>query len=695
MPTATPATRLPVTATADAEGLMPSDHFESVEGATSAFSAGALVKFPASGFPLQLQYLTVSQTLQVTGAVQSLSPVGFQGVGSNLTGVDAETLGGLDAADYATAAALTAGLAGKAALVHVHADATGAAAGFMPAADFTKLAAIGTDYVRFAAETATGGTGTAAAPYTHADNTGGIQTCVTALAARGGEVILSPGEYTVSTPILIRSSAIHVRGRAVGHGDGGNAEGEGEYGAKIALAAGTSGFRMGSTPSKPHAVTLERFYIYSPGKVITAPVWNSPFGPSGIVIDQYSDQFRILQVRFNNLPVGVLLTGVPDCVHVLNCDFIGCHVGVYYPTGYASDYNEITENVFSDIDSWGVNFDTDGSAGGATGTHRALIHNNEFIRCCRTATYAGTLFKCAFISFRTNEIFSDNLVCDTGKTLLGSLSIGADGLQLRGSYGTVTGNLILNHNESGFAGIRIFGHHYTVTGNTFNGNATDIILDAASADNRITQPGATVTDNGSRNIVNGTSKNVGDPDTTGAWNGVTKPDGTVIHDTSGGLTWLYHSSLTGGRLSLNSSAATLARYVESFCDTWTFTGGARTYGFTTTNDHPHGFYVHQGNANNTTDYMEGEVELAAGTYTLTVLSQKGNNRGLLKVEVNGVNLGNVDLYNAAAALNNQQDSIAGVVIATSGRQTIRLTKAGKNASSSSYFGTVTSVRLKV
>lgn len=85
------------------------------------------------------------------------------------------------------------------------------------------------------------------------------------------------------------------------------------------------------------------------------------------------------------------------------------------------------------------------------------------------------------------------------------------------------------------------------------------------------------------------------------------------------------------------------------------------------------------------NYLTYDLPMVAGTYTLDFFVAKYSDSGLVDIVINGAApLGTqLNLYNSSltAAL----ISVTGVVIATSGRQEIKLLVNGKDASSSNYY----------
>lgn len=87
-----------------------------------------------------------------------------------------------------------------------------------------------------------------------------------------------------------------------------------------------------------------------------------------------------------------------------------------------------------------------------------------------------------------------------------------------------------------------------------------------------------------------------------------------------------------------------------------------------------------------------DVYLQAGTCTLSLTHSKGTNRGIYTAQLDGITVGTIDGY--AASTTNGLDTTS-FTVATTGLHRIKLKMLTKNASSSSYFGIITSISLTV
>ncbi|WP_426449620.1 fibronectin type III domain-containing protein [Paenibacillus sp. S-38] len=90
------------------------------------------------------------------------------------------------------------------------------------------------------------------------------------------------------------------------------------------------------------------------------------------------------------------------------------------------------------------------------------------------------------------------------------------------------------------------------------------------------------------------------------------------------------------------------------------------------------------NSNTIGDYVEYEVNVPqAGTYKLKTVYRTGDNRGIVKLTVDGKEQGSpLDLYSSAAQF--QEADFGSITFATPGIKVIRFTVTGKNTSSTDY-----------
>lgn len=92
-------------------------------------------------------------------------------------------------------------------------------------------------------------------------------------------------------------------------------------------------------------------------------------------------------------------------------------------------------------------------------------------------------------------------------------------------------------------------------------------------------------------------------------------------------------------------------------------------------------YLSDGNQNR---YLEYLILLSAGTWTMTVITEKGSNRGIATLTFDGgSSLGTIDAYSSGATVNDVM-TITGIVVPTTKLITMRLAINSKNGSSSAY-----------
>lgn len=82
-----------------------------------------------------------------------------------------------------------------------------------------------------------------------------------------------------------------------------------------------------------------------------------------------------------------------------------------------------------------------------------------------------------------------------------------------------------------------------------------------------------------------------------------------------------------------------------------------------------------------------DISLSAGTWTFALIHTTYINRGIYSVQLDGVEKGTIDGYSGSAVFG-VRSTIAGIAVSTSGKVTLKLKMATKNASSSSYFGAI-------
>lgn len=158
------------------------------------------------------------------------------------------------------------------------------------------------------------------------------------------------------------------------------------------------------------------------------------------------------------------------------------------------------------------------------------------------------------------------------------------------------------------------------------------------------------------------------------------------------------------------TASNMDRYVgppQPFVDIDMFMGPIAATGFTvlatSTNDLRNGYRANTPAQN---DSIEWNVALGAGTWTLQLMSRKDASSAILTVALStdassytsvgsspyNASASTIDLYNGST-LYNQQSSLTGITIATTGVYRLRLRAETKNASSSNYAAYLNGLRL--
>lgn len=148
---------------------------------------------------------------------------------------------------------------------------------------------------------------------------------------------------------------------------------------------------------------------------------------------------------------------------------------------------------------------------------------------------------------------------------------------------------------------------------------------------------------------------------------------------------------TGGQVLGVNSGATAPEWTDA--DPWRIDieplgGGEANTGWNTLQNTTGDAYfgalkTDNGNQNNLVDFT---FVVQKGTYTITLMHVKNTDHGIYSVQVDAVEVGTVDGYNGSRSPQSI-GSVTGVAIAT-GKHTLRLKMATKNASSSNYYGEV-------
>ncbi len=387
------------------------------------------------------------------------------------------------------------------------------------------------------------GTGTEASPYTHADGTGGINTLITSLIADRGGCIALDGKTSISTPILMTNTkgGISLRGTSAGFMQdivyGADAEGL-DRGTKIKVTANVNCINIGNaTTPRPTAMMIDRLYLDGNSAAVA--------GPHGIHFAGHTDHVIIQDVNIRNFYRGIYdPVGYGDSIVIDRVQMTACRIPVEITS---TSYGRMVNTIFSHNYA-GCNF----SGGvGVVMTGCALVYN-----CLEAGTSYNMVFGGTGCTMAGNSIVTAGWYDDT-KDFAHALQVTGTGTSCTGNFlgaGATTFEIICAGSKCNISGNTLLVPNTgtpKIVGNISVGGNNNIIdqptwsVSVSGNDNVIN---AIVTsDTGSRNIINGISKNAGDPASAGVWNGVAKPDGVKIYDTSNNKLYLYHSLLSGGR----------------------------------------------------------------------------------------------------------------------------------------------------
>jgi hypothetical protein len=83
------------------------------------------------------------------------------------------------------------------------------------------------------------------------------------------------------------------------------------------------------------------------------------------------------------------------------------------------------------------------------------------------------------------------------------------------------------------------------------------------------------------------------------------------------------------------------------------------------------------------DEITWPVSLSAGTWTISMIHHTFTDRGIYTFRLDGSTVGTIDGYSAGSTLN-VVSTITGIAVAASGKKTLSVKMATKNASSSNY-----------
>jgi hypothetical protein len=91
--------------------------------------------------------------------------------------------------------------------------------------------------------------------------------------------------------------------------------------------------------------------------------------------------------------------------------------------------------------------------------------------------------------------------------------------------------------------------------------------------------------------------------------------------------------------------------------------------------------------------LEWDVLLEAGTWRLDAITYKSVDYGIVSVQLDGVQIGTIDQYDAAGTTYNHVNTITGIVVAESGLKRLKFFRNTKNAGSSGFKISAISITL--
>lgn len=100
----------------------------------------------------------------------------------------------------------------------------------------------------------------------------------------------------------------------------------------------------------------------------------------------------------------------------------------------------------------------------------------------------------------------------------------------------------------------------------------------------------------------------------------------------------------------------------------------------------------QNTSNAQNDAISWDVVLSAGTWNATIWVRKSSNTGIITLNIDGSSAGTADTYNGSAAY--AKVTINGWTVSATGKHTVQIKMATKNASSSAYNVGLLSISLR-
>lgn len=310
------------------------------------------------------------------------------------------------------------------------------------------------------------GLGTEASPYVNADNTAGIQTMINTLAAaRGGSVELAASRYNITTPILITTPGIGIRGVLAGYNIDPNAQSQGISATSLITAGSCIAISGTGYPGRTGETMLIHLYLF--GTTARQAV-GSTTGTVGVKLQSYIDQPTLTNVNMGGFDYGIRAVNVAggwvDFSYFNQVEIQGTRIGVYYDAigNYGQHYIACA---IAEQDEHNV--------------YVSLTSLNQSFVFSATAFYRGS--SAAGVTNPANVYFGGDRSrfdgCEfnqAGKNFILGTTQPADGLILAGNYNTVSGCQFLDNIANGAT---ISGHDNVISGCVFNTNGTrDIVI---------------------------------------------------------------------------------------------------------------------------------------------------------------------------------------------------------------------------
>lgn len=400
-------------------------------------------------------------------------------------------------------------------------------------------------------------------PYTSADGSAGMQAPINAFTVGGTVQLTSRAYYTsLAGGVLINKAGVAIIGNALGFNDDPNGEHEGSVGTKYKFAA--TGYRMGINGGiRNGGNEVARQYLW--GSNQTDDTSNA------ILVEGRLDQPHFVDLNISNVKYGLRVTsgGNLDTPYFHRFNVLNASYGVYDNSNLPSFFGHLTDGCLSDLAQQAV----------------ALLNptTQQFTITGQTLVRAGRAGKTSAVRLAgRGHIFAHNVVRDSGWTFptdnpyrASSRAASVNGVEVPGNDCQVSTNQI-NSTATG-VGVLVTGNRNRITNNSFSGalgdnnnglaeaftqekyfssNVWDIVIGTGAQDNVVEQTGLfTIQDNGIRTVINGMSKNAGDPNAPGDsaagnfWGFIAnKPEGLRLYDTVNDVLYEYRSVYPNGRL---------------------------------------------------------------------------------------------------------------------------------------------------